>query len=78
MKWLFYVFLITIPLLSCSNDDNSSSETTGLKWVRTYGGSKNEAANSVVNTLDGGYAVLGYTQSTDGDISNNPTENYDY
>lgn len=78
MKWLFYIFLITIPLLSCSNDDNSSSETSGLKWVRTYGGSKNEAANSVVNTLDGGYAVLGYTQSTDGNISNNPTENYDY
>lgn len=78
MKWLVYIFFITIPLLSCSNDDNEASENTGLKWVQTYGGSKNEAANSVVNTLDGGYAVLGYTQSTDGNISNNPTENYDY
>lgn len=78
MKWLAYIFFITIPLLSCSNDDNEASENTGLKWVQTYGGSKNEAANSVVNTLDGGYAVLGYTQSTDGNISNNPTENYDY
>lgn len=63
---------------ACTTDDNDSSETSHLKWVNTYGGSKNDALNSIVNTQDGGYAVLGYTQSTDGDVSNNPTENYDY
>jgi hypothetical protein len=79
MKWFFYIFLIILPLLSCSSDDSDSGSTIpGLKWVKTLGGSKNELANSIVNTQDGGYAVLGYTQSTDGDISNNPIEGHDY
>lgn len=78
MKWLIYSFLITILLHSCSNDDGSSNSSFGVKWAETFGGTKNELANSVVNTQDGGYAVLGYAQSTDGDVTGNSIEDYNY
>lgn len=78
MKRLIYVFLVIWPLLSCSDDDGDTDVGPRIQWVKTFGGSKNDLANSIVTTQDGGYAVLGYTQSTDGNVSNNPTENYDY
>lgn len=78
MKSNIYIFFICAGLLlSCSSDDSSNS-VSHLEWVKTYGGSKNDLANSVIATNDGGYAVLGYTQSTDGDISDNPIEGYEY
>lgn len=79
MKWFIYICLAIVPLTSCSDDDNgtTSSEPT-IEWIKTFGGSKNEVAYTVVSTQDGGYALLGYAQSTDGDVSNNPTENHDY
>jgi hypothetical protein len=38
------------------------------EWVRTYGGSLDDRAVSVVQTPDGGYLVCGYILSDDGDI----------
>ena len=34
-----------------------------IEWSRTYGGPKSDEARSVIQTLDGGYAVVGLTQS---------------
>ncbi|MFX1495580.1 MAG: hypothetical protein ACFFBZ_14950, partial [Promethearchaeota archaeon] len=34
-----------------------------LCWNRTYGGPEDEEAYSIIQTLDGGYAVAGYTKS---------------
>ena len=34
-----------------------------MLWNRTYGGTKDDAAYSVVQTSDGGYAIVGYTDS---------------
>ena len=45
---------------------------------QTIGGSKNEVLKSVIKTADGGYAVLGYTQSNDGDITSKVAENFDF
>lgn len=42
-----------------------------LQWQRTLGGSGFESASSIAPTSDGGYAVAGYTTSTDGDVTNN-------
>lgn len=78
MKSVFYVFLISILLMSCSSDESVLEASSHIDWVKTFGGSKNEVANSIVSTQDGGYAVLGYTQSTDGDVTSNPTEGHDY
>ena len=40
-----------------------------LLWVKLYGGSDEDIAHSIIETNDGGYAVLGNTKSQDGDIS---------
>lgn len=40
-------------------------------WSGCLGGSGSDAASSVVQTADGGYAVLGNTFSTDGDVTAN-------
>ena len=47
-------------------------------FVKTFGGTKNDVFNSVVATSDGGYAVLGYTQSNDFDISDKTNESFDF
>jgi hypothetical protein len=38
-------------------------------WQKSLGGSSYDAANSITTTLDGGYAIAGYTHSNDGDVS---------
>jgi hypothetical protein len=37
----------------------TSAEASATTWTRTYGGSYNEAAKSVIQTSDGGYAIAG-------------------
>lgn len=44
-----------------------------LLWQRTYGGSYYEYANSIQQTLDGGYIVVGSTDSVDGDVPSSRT-----
>jgi hypothetical protein len=66
-------------LLSCQSDESPSQETQPVKnIVTTYGGSKNDRAQSISKTMDGGYILLGYTQSMDGDITEKQNESYDY
>ena len=49
-----------------------------ISFIQTYGGTKNESAQSVIATNDGGYAILGHTQSNDGDITDKLDESFDY
>ncbi len=42
-----------------------------IEWSRTYGGSKDDRGQTVIQTSDGGYAIVGYAMSSDGDGSNN-------
>jgi hypothetical protein len=41
------------------------------QWSRNYGGTDNDHATSLITTNSGGYALLGYTNSTNGDVSRN-------
>jgi hypothetical protein len=41
-----------------------------LEWEKSLGGTEDERAHDVKQTSDGGYIVAGYSQSTDGDITN--------
>ena len=79
------VFLFVSCLISCSKEEASinfeglSTNFKGkLEWVRSYGGSGVETAQAIVKTMDGGYAVLGSTNSIDGDISGKELEENDY
>lgn len=82
---LQYILLLTLVsfflIQSCSNNDDGNTkkvDSKNIEFVKTFGGSKNESAQAITKTHDGGYAVLGYTQSNDGDIQNNPNESFDY
>jgi hypothetical protein len=55
-----------------------------IQWQKSLGGTKNDIAQSVQQTLDGGYIVAGYSGSNDGDVtghhgpSNSTPAAYDY
>ncbi|MGM0581979.1 MAG: T9SS type A sorting domain-containing protein [Bacteroidota bacterium] len=48
-----------------------------LEWDKNYGGSDNDFAYSIIQTNDGGYAVAGKSESSEGDVSKN-NGSYDY
>ena len=78
--------LLFIPILiafNCTKSDviidSTLSQSNGIvELVDTFGGSKNDLAKSVVATSDGGFVILGYTQSNDGDVNGKTTEDYDF
>jgi hypothetical protein len=83
MKKLAY--LLTFALLfSCSKDRDDVIEETQTsflgetEWVKNFGGSGEDTAQAIIATSDGGYAVLGYSNSTDGDLTDKSTEVNDY
>lgn len=81
MKQLLYIFTLSL-LFNCSKEPTINIPTNnGLKelvFANTYGGSKNDVTQSIVKTANGGYAILGYTQSKDGDIQNKNNESFDF
>lgn len=38
-------------------------EADSIVWDETYGGIRNDVASSLVETSDGGYTIIGYTES---------------
>jgi Secretion system C-terminal sorting domain len=42
-----------------------------IQWKKTYGGNSDEQPYSIQLTKDGGYVVVGYTLSNNGDVSGN-------
>lgn len=67
-------------VFGCSSDTDTTPENPiePSTIVSTLGGSNNESGQSVIKTMDGGYAILGFTQSADGDITGKLNESYDY
>ncbi|NQX76411.1 hypothetical protein [Gilvibacter sp.] len=62
-----------------TDDSGQTADFEGVvDWQFTYGGSGDDIANAVVTTTDGGFAVLGYTQSNDGDITDKTATDSDY
>ena len=70
-------YIIT-PIILIFLGCNSISETNWSflppiknQWqaVKIYGGSEEDIANSIINTNDGGFALIGNTKSIDGHFS---------
>jgi hypothetical protein len=60
------VLLITLFLVACVPSLKGESEASLVQWSKTYGEpDRSEAATSVVQTSDGGYAVAGRKQDSD-------------
>lgn len=73
---IFFIFNCVKPRII---NKDEVAQTIHTSFAKTYGGSKNESAQSIVSTSDGGYLILGYTQSNDGDIIDAKTEiQYDF
>lgn len=41
-----------------------------IEWQKTYGGTFDDQANSIIQTTDGGYIIAGFSDSNNGDITN--------
>jgi hypothetical protein len=81
---LIIIFVFTSLLYSCKSDDDGVAPPIEvnfqeeLVWVKTYGGSNEDDAIDIVEANDGGYVVLGFTNSNDGDVTGKTTTDKDY
>ncbi|MBC3758266.1 hypothetical protein H7U19_07615 [Hyunsoonleella sp. SJ7] len=78
---ILYLCLWFGLLTNCSKDDgnvNGATTQPTVLFVKTLGGSLNDSGQSIIKTSDGGYAILGHTQSNDGDIQNKTNTSFDY
>lgn len=72
-----FVFII---FFRCSSNEGTSPNNTQQDntFIKTLGGSLNDRAQSITQNFDGGYTILGYTQSDDGDVKNKQNTSFDY
>ena len=47
------------------------SQSPSIEWQKTLGGSNDDRGNNIIQTTDGGYIATGYTESSDGNITDN-------
>ena len=66
--FLHFVFFSCTPITE-TNWSFLPPVVNGWESIQSYGGSEEDIANAVINTHDGGFAVVGNTESTDGDFS---------
>ncbi len=83
---LFFFFIIIFT--SCKKDDGMGAPPEDdepiptaylgeIDWIKTYGGSNVDEAVAILPT-NGGYMVLGTTQSLDGDVTGKTTTDSDF
>jgi hypothetical protein len=70
MKKILGIFILTIfigisisPIISSIKDTEVYSEKTDISWEKIYGGNGNDAGDSVCQTTDGGFFIVGETSS---------------
>ena len=67
---------------SCSflheNEEFHALHSYEISTIQTFGGTLNDSFQSVVSSSDGGYAVLGFTQSNDFDITDKTDTSFDF
>lgn len=86
MKILLTLLLSALLISGCSDPEiyniNGEIDDTFFKgktdWIRAFGGSGTDTGQAIIHTSDGGYAILGYTDSTDGDLLGKTTAVNDY
>ena len=73
--------LVGFCFFSCTQDKyklENLESVQQLAWVQNFGGSGDDTPRSIIQTSDGGFAVLGFTNSTDGDLTNKSLNVNDY
>lgn len=83
----FVLLFMILGFFGCSTDDGKGiilvpqeqiEFIAEVEWVKNFGGSGEETAQAIIATFDGGYAILGYTNSIDGDIPDKTLAVNDY
>lgn len=85
MKKIYYIVGLLL-LTACQDDEiyniNGEIDDTfflgEFEWVRAYGGSGEDTPRAVIHTQDDGYAIFGFSNSTDGDLANKTVAVNDY
>ncbi len=75
--------LIAGIFTSCNKDDNGGSPIINdlageIEYIKTFGGSDEDDAASIVENADGSYTIFGSTRSIDGDITDKTSNDLDY
>ena len=52
-------------------DQLLAQQNPNIEWSKAYGGSEDDWASSIEQTIDGGYIICGVTYSSDGDAAGN-------
>ncbi len=81
----FHFIWILIFFWSCSKDADrqfleiNEQEFLGeVEWIKTFGGSGEDIGQAIIQTSDGGYAILGFSNSIDGDLQGKTVQVNDY
>ncbi|MCT2562336.1 T9SS type A sorting domain-containing protein [Chryseobacterium herbae] len=67
MKYFKFTFLFSLTIYSFL----PAQTAPAIQWQKSLGGSHGDQAKSVQQTSDGGYIVAGWSNSTDGDATEN-------
>ncbi|AYN66163.1 hypothetical protein D1013_01590 [Euzebyella marina] len=83
VKRRLFVTVLSVLVGACSkNDDDKPSPLPEPAEIQvetaTFGGSLNDSGKALVKTTDRGFAILGHTQSNDGDVSDKDAEDFDF
>lgn len=62
-------FLLTACVLLTSFSAFSQQLPPAVEWHKSLGGSGDDRAHGIIRTPDGGFVVVGYSKSNDGDVS---------
>ncbi len=88
-KLVTYTFFLfsSFLFIACGNDDETPSDddqgmtnisfTGDIDWLSTIGGSGEDSGNDIIATGDGGYLLVGTTNSIDGAITDKTTTDND-
>src|SRR5687767_10064274 len=64
MKWLLRILLFCLV-----TDCPLFAQPLRLEWQRTFGGIWIDICNAAIQTSDSGFIMVGYTTSSDGDVT---------
>ena len=70
-KWANIPLPISTQCLVKVSIGSIAEGAPSIEWQKCYGGLENDFSEDIIPTSDGGYIVVGYTSSTDGDVSGN-------
>ena len=84
-RHISFLVLLLLSLIACLDEgyqvegiDEVPQDFNGVAWVQTFGGSGDDTPRAIIKTQDGGFAVFGFTNSTDDNLATKSLAVNDY